>query len=194
MRKLQEAKRDIVRHLDIAFREGTASPDLSDALVEADVAREVDVDLLDELFEQAMTRFDARPAQSDAWLGPRFHCALRLTRREAARRGIWRFLAADVAPDYVRWRWKGRDGEEAKPAGLDRFVGPDYKHALGRLWWMAEVFRDGPNGPAARALSNQDIINNLFRMDIAHHRPTAQASTDLLVPLEGKTLTGREGG
>jgi hypothetical protein len=51
---------------------------------------------------------------------------------------------------------------------------------------MAELFRDGPDySPVALALANQDIPNNLFRMDVAHHRPTVQAAV--------KVLEGRSG-
>jgi hypothetical protein len=70
----------------------------------------------------------------------------------------------------------------------DRFAGPIYKHAIARLWWMAELFRNGNDyGAVPLALMNQDIPNNLFRMDIAHHRPTVLAAVRVL---EGKT--GRE--
>src|SRR5207244_262844 len=111
-------------------------------------------------------------AKSDEWLGPRLHHVLRLKRTEAAERGIWLYLAIVERPDYVVWRW-GSEDETKEPVNVDRFAGPDYKHAFARLWWMVELFRDGPDyEPATLALRSQDIPNNLFRMDIAHHRPT----------------------
>jgi hypothetical protein len=192
---LQEASNDIGRSLDVAFRLGTASAQLADYLIPADLGRDIDLEPSLSVVSEAMDRFDTNRARSDAWIGPRLHSALRLDRREAARRGIWRYFAAVACPDYVRWRWISSDSDdgEAKPAPLERFVGPDYKHAFARLWWMAEVFRNGPDyGAAERALSVQDITNNLFRMDIAHHRPTAQAAVNVLVPQSDAALTGRE--
>jgi hypothetical protein len=175
------------------FRTSALPINLDDYLVE--FPREVDLRQMNVFVEEAMNRFARRDrARSDAWLGPRLHHALRLTRQEAARRGVWLFLGVAARPDYVVWRWAGgQDISEDEPAGLDRFAGPDYKHALARLWWMAEVFRDGSDyGPAVRALQNQDVVNNLFRMRIAHHRPTALAAVSVLFPANDKPLVGRE--
>jgi hypothetical protein len=140
-----------------------------------------------------MERFTPeQTTDADAWLAPRLHYALRLTRREASDRELWRWLGCVYAADYVRWRWGSPDPEPPIPldvaAKLDRFVGPERKHAVSRLWWMAELFRNGDDYlPADQAMRNQDIPNNLFRMDIAHHRPTVQAAVKVL---EGKV--GRE--
>jgi len=174
--KLMDMDHEIIRRLDASFLAGDATLDHDDLLQEFE--RTIDLSQVEEVVEVAMSRFDRdHAAQSDAWLGPRIHAALRLTRREAGRRGVWRYLAVAVIPHYVRWRWtSAKDGVESPPP-LERFVGPDYKHALARLWWMAELFRNGRDyAPAEQALSNQDITNNLFRMDIAHHRPTAQGA------------------
>lgn len=96
------------------------------------------------------------------------------------------------ADDYVRWRWGSAEENPPDPidvaATLDRFVGAERKHAVARLWWMSELFRDGDDYvPVERAMRNADIPNYLFRLDLAHHRPTVQAAVKVL---EGKT--GRE--
>lgn len=58
-----------------------------------------------DLIDDAMYKFrEDRPTGADAWLAPRLHAALRLSRREAADRRIWNYLALGVAPDYVVWR------------------------------------------------------------------------------------------
>jgi Family of unknown function (DUF6339) len=191
---LKSMNADIVRHLDVPFRLGSATIDGTQFTSEADVGREIDLAPLRAVMDEGMRKFESRRALSDTWIGPRLHSVLRLTRREAALRGIWRYLAIEAFSDYVRWRWtREKNNGDLEPPALDRFVGPDYKHALGRLWWMAEVFRNGSDyGPASRALSIQDIANNLFRMDIAHHRPTALGCVDVLIPSDGPALTGRE--
>ncbi|MEZ5343757.1 MAG: DUF6339 family protein [Acidimicrobiales bacterium] len=167
------------------FREGSESPSFADYERDLDVDHPVDLDAIRTVLDEAMRRFGpAMGTEADMWLAPRLHFALRLTRREAARRDLWRWFGCVFAPDYVRWRWGSPDGSFSgvnSAATNDRFVGPDYKQALARLWWMAELFRDGPDySPVVQALGNQDVPNNLFRMDIAHHRPTVQAAVRVL--------------
>ncbi len=184
---LMELDFTISQRLDKPFLQGAADVDYEDCVRPVDLQpmREVALNNFEVVVHQAMTLHRDAPARSDTWLGPRLHQALRLTRREAARRGTWRYLAVVACPEYVRWRWGDPDDIES-PAKIERFVGPDYKHAFARLWWMAELFRDGPDyRPAAEALTNQDIANNLFRMDVAHHRPTVQAAV--------RVLSGRTG-
>ena len=144
------------------------------------------------VLDEAMSRYSqADAAASDSWLGPRLHAALRLSRREAGNRDLWRFLSLWAA-DYVRWRFGPPAGEDdpENAAKAERFIGPDSKHSLARLWWMAEVFRDGKNySTAALALTQQDIVNNLFRMSISNHRPTALAALAVLpASKDGKSL------
>jgi|GEM_PF-3210719 len=190
---LQELELAATALLDEQYREGTASPDLGDFC--RPFGRPVDLEAAADVIAEGMRRFSGKDrAASDSWIGPRLHAALRLSRREASRRGVWRYLGVCVLPEYVRWRFTDPKKDPPKPPPLERFVGDETKHALGRLWWMAEMFRDGADyEPAAKALSNQDVINNLFRNDTAHHRPTAQGAVRVLVPGDGRPpLGGRE--
>ncbi|MGF1426939.1 DUF6339 family protein [Kitasatospora sp. LaBMicrA B282] len=147
-----------------------------------------------DLIDDAMDMFRSeRPTAADAWLAPRLHEALRLTRREAAEKGFWTYLALGVAPDYVVWRHLPDPRADGSPRAVarDRFVGPHYKQAFARLWWTAELFRDGPDyRPVVVACSNQDMLNSAVRLDVIDHRPTAQALVRLLE--RGTVRTGRE--
>ncbi len=132
-----------------------------------------------DLVEEAMYRFQDARTDADAWLAPRLHATLRITRGEAARPGLWNFLALAVAPDYVLWRHmptvESTDGARREVSGL-RFVGPHYEQAFARLWWAAEMFRDGHDYlPAVIACSCQDVINAALRLDVIDHKPTALA-------------------
>ncbi|MFD7444624.1 DUF6339 family protein [Streptomyces sp. NPDC059909] len=143
-----------------------------------------------ELFDAAMRRFvEEYPGNSDAWLAPRLHAALRLTRREAGNPELWNFLALRVAPDYVLWRWLGgaTDGDDAAVSktepkvNLRRFIGPFHVQAMARLWWAAEVYRNGRSyATAVAACSNQEMFNSALRQDVFLHRPTAQAVIRML--------------
>ncbi|MGW5740263.1 DUF6339 family protein [Amycolatopsis sp. NPDC003861] len=124
-----------------------------------------------ELVEEAMSRFEDRADQADAWLAPRLHATLRMTRAEAAEKGLWNYLAMLVAPDYVVWRHKG-----AEIAKTTRFCGLHYVQAFARLWWAAELFRDGADyGPVETVFVYQDTPNSIMRSDVIDHRPTAAA-------------------
>ncbi|MFD8706691.1 DUF6339 family protein [Kitasatospora sp. NPDC059648] len=157
--------------------------------------RRGDLQPIRDLAEDAMAycqNSGLKATQADAWLAPRLHAALRLTRREAADPGLWNYLALGVAPDYVVWRHlpEPKDGKVAKVAA-DRLRGQYHKQAFARLWWAAELFRDGSDyGPVVMACGNQDILNTALRASVINHRPTAQAIVRLV---ENEVVTtGRE--
>ncbi|MFD7236839.1 DUF6339 family protein [Streptomyces syringium] len=133
-----------------------------------------------------------KATQADAWLAPRLHAALRLTRREAADASFWNYLALGVAPDYVVWRHLSEPkGGKVTKVAADRFRGQYHKQAFARLWWAAELFRDGSDySPVVTACGNQDILNTALRMSVINHRPTAQAIVRLVA--KGVITTGRE--
>ncbi|WP_049568173.1 DUF6339 family protein [Streptomyces sp. SBT349] len=147
-----------------------------------------------DLVDDALYRFRAeRPTAADAWLAPRLHETLRLTRKEAAEKRLWTYMALGVAPDYVVWRHLSEpkaDGSRGRVA-RDKFVGAHYKQAFARLWWAAELFRNGSDyRPVVVACGNQDMLNSALRLDIVDHRPTALALVGLLE--RGTVRTGRE--
>ncbi|MEV7685861.1 DUF6339 family protein [Streptomyces bungoensis] len=148
---------------------------------------------LRDLVDDAMHQFKNNRTDADGWLAPRLHATLRLARREAADKRIWNHLALAVAPDYVAWRHApapapGRNETRINPA---RYKGPADRQCFSRLWWAAEMFRNGEDyAPVVTACSNQDLIHNALRMDLVDHRPTAQALVRILE--RGVAGTGRE--
>lgn len=110
-------------------------------------------------------------ARSDRWLAPRIHYVLRLFRGEAAERGVWQWVAMRY-PWYVEWRWGNREGAVAD----DRWWGPIHKQAFARLWWGAEIFRDGADyRPVERAFVFQDLPNSYLHRPIVRCRSLALA-------------------
>ncbi|WP_328970280.1 DUF6339 family protein [Streptomyces sp. NBC_00239] len=130
-----------------------------------------------DLLDHAMRRFPDKRTAADGWLAPRLHATLRLTRAEAADGRLWNFLAMIVAPDYVVWRHKGAPTDRADGiAGAARFCGAHYTQAFSRLWWAAELFRNGADyRPVESACRVQDVLQTVLRLDVIDHRPTAQA-------------------
>ncbi|WP_328976669.1 DUF6339 family protein [Streptomyces canus] len=151
------------------------------------------IEPLRSLVEDAMFEFREDRTRADAWLAPRLHATLRLTRREAADKRLWNHLALAVAPDYVVWRHLS-DPTAKKPArrvNPERFRGAADRQCFSRLWWAAELFRNGSDyEPVAIACGNQDVIHNIAKLELIDHRPTAQAIVRLLK--SGRITAGRE--
>jgi hypothetical protein len=151
------------------------------------------VEPLRDLVEDAMYQFKDNRTDADGWLAPRLHATLRLTRREAADKRIWNHLALAVAPDYVAWRHLHVSSAEGKTSRINpvRFRGSLDRQCFSRLWWAAEMFRNGKDyRPVVTACSNQDLLHRALREDLIDHRPTAQA---LVRIMEREIVrTGRE--
>ncbi|MDX3576190.1 DUF6339 family protein [Streptomyces sp. FL07-04A] len=145
------------------------------------------------LIEDAPYRGTENRTAADAWLAPRLHAALRITRREAADQRIWNHLALGVAPDYVAWRHMGAPTAKSPERRISpaRFKGVADRQCFSRLWWAAELFRNGPDySPVEVACSNQDLIHTVLRGSLIDHRPTAQALVRVLQ--RGIATTGRD--
>lgn len=138
-----------------------------------------------ELVDEAMRRFDGKRTEADGWLAPRLHATLRLTRAEAADRRRWNFFSMLVAPDYVVWRHKGDE-----LAVAERFSGAHFTQAFARLWWTAELFRDGEDYSLIEiACRYQDALQSILRLDVIDHRPTAIAMIRVIERLIAKNAS-----
>jgi hypothetical protein len=167
--------------LSDAFLEGSTDIDVRDLISEQ--GRAVDTAPLAQILEAAPSD---DPASWDAWLAPRIHAALRLSRREASLRGFWMHLAVVEYPEYVRERF---------PGSAERFTGGDMIQAVSRLWWGAELFRVGPDyGPVGSAFTPQDIPNTIFRLKAAHNRVFCAALLKFVATrrTDGVPLIGRQ--
>ena len=79
--------------LDEPFRSGqTESVSVPNKVENLQLGRDIDVEPLVAMIDEAMRRFRSSPDKSDAWLAPRVHATIRLSRREAADRRIWNYL------------------------------------------------------------------------------------------------------
>jgi Family of unknown function (DUF6339) len=176
-----------------AFRQGLADADLGDFVQPFELDRDLRLDDVRRVVDHAMASFDD-PVASDAWLAPRLHAVLRLRRSEAAERGLWAWLSTVEFPDYSRWRFPGKGADEEEDetkrgTPLKRFVGSGRDNTLARLWWGAELFRDGDDyEPVVRAFAKQDVPNTWLSLDAVHHPAAAQASLKLLPALGSKPI------
>lgn len=177
MNPLRGLEASVRSALDEPFRTGeTDSVNVVDHAVNLQLGRDVDVEPLVAMINEAVRRFRTNPEESDAWLAPRVHATIRLSRREAADRRIWNYLNVFVKPDYVRWRWIKNGDTDATPVPVDRFLGDDRKSSVGRLWWAAELTRNGSDySTTASILKSSRFIDRWQILDVMHHRPAAIA-------------------
>lgn len=176
----------VMKHLTLGVRTGSEElprSALAKACVMLDETSRWDGTQIRGLLDEAMRRFDGSVTDADAWLAPRLHAALRLTRREAADSRLWNFLCLLLAPDYVLWRHLGRPTVKKPVPEVSsvRYQGAFHVQAFARLWWASELFRDGDDyEPVEIACGNQDMLNTVLRLEIIHHRPAAQAIVQMM--------------
>jgi hypothetical protein len=94
------------------------------------------------------------------------------------------WLATVAFPEYVRWRFPGKSGTASK-----RFLGGDRDNAIARLWWGAELTRDGGDyTPVVRAFARQDIPSTWFVLDAFHNKAAALAAMRMLPEMTARGI------
>jgi hypothetical protein len=163
-------------------------------LVDLGLGRKVSLAPLRAVLEEGRKRHSKNWSETEGWLAPRVHATLRLTRREASDRRLWAYLNVAAFPDHVRWRWLDPDDQDSV-VPIDRFLGEDSKNHLGRLWWGAELTRNGDNYTRTeKAFRNSRFSVSWQVLDMMHHRPAALAIVDFLEQFnDGKGATDSQG-
>jgi hypothetical protein len=180
---------------DESFRNGSQQAvEYEPYVVELGLGRSVSLAPLRAVLEEGRKRHSTKWSESDGWLAPRIHATLRLTRREAADRRLWAYLNVAVFPDHVRWRWLDPDNPNST-VPIDRFLGEDSRNQLGRLWWGAELTRNGTDyARTTKAYSSSQFARSWQVLDMMHHRPAALAIVDFLEQFDdGKGVTDSQG-
>ncbi len=163
------------------FGSDARSPDLSKYLMS--FSREVDLEPVVSIVRKAMEKFAGEQSKSDAWLAPRLHATLRITRREAGDRRLWTYLAVGSLFAYVHWRW--RQDKDASGKFPLRFFGSMREHAIARLWWGAELTRNGRSYKYSEVFfRNTDVPNSWLNLRAFRHRPTAIAAVRFIYERE----------
>jgi hypothetical protein len=153
---------------------------------------EVDHDGIERLLMAAQSRFpDAAKQQfeCDGWLAPRLHYFMRISRRAASNLGFWRHLTVMKGLEYVEYRW----GTDEKPLPFDRVMGGTgassfalRRNALARLWWAAEMARNGSDySPVLLALKNSGADQYGLDLRYGYLRPGVIAFERVLLGLAG---------
>jgi hypothetical protein len=98
----------------------------------------------------------------EQWIAPRLHNALRLTRDEASNSEIWNYLAIYFS-DYIRHRWSSSNKDHIAEY-VFRYVYKD-RHQLAKLWWSAEMTRNGSNYHELGGILSADFINQMLGVE-----------------------------
>ncbi|MFL6122978.1 DUF6339 family protein [Actinophytocola sp.] len=108
----------------------------------------------------------------DRALAPLLHRTMDLVPAEAAAPEVWTYVACQLVPDVVMWRWSMGNQERWLGRGLVR-------HAFGRLWWQAQVLVDEAGGVRdyrlIGRLSEADLNQVFERRTIGGVPPLARA-------------------
>lgn len=162
--------------LDESFRQGSPSFDYAELkrfIVPVQFDRDLTANLLAfrALVEAVMAKqeFKSERSKSDGWLAPRIHNALRLTRREAARKEFWIGLIFQNL-DYLWWRF---EVSEEKPVGLDRVLGSDSRLAFAQIWWAAELIVESNYSLVETAAKSSDLGMYFQPLNLLHSKPFA---------------------
>lgn len=151
-------------------------------------AHPLGLDALDAAVDEALERHARHDPGLDATLAPALHRALPLSRREAADDGVWRYLTVIHRPDLVRHRWENRSWATMRTRFWRPGTRPD-SNAIARLWWIAELTREGEDYSLTTAvLARQPLATALFVRDLAHYRPFTVAFVNAVEALAGPEI------
>ena len=142
-----------------------------------------DLDLIKQLTSRAATLLTTE--ELDPWLAPRLHCALRIPRRLAVDAGMWAWLALNCS-DFIEARFR-RPNRKVHPW---RYHGTWSRNGLSRLWWGAEMTRNGPTYlDTVRCFTRTRTAQFALELMYSWHRPAAIALCRVAEGVGGARLT-----
>lgn len=131
--------------------------------------------------DPAKRRTDEEKNALDAWLAPRIHASLRVSRRVASAIEFWRWIALEHASSLVSARFG--DGQMV-PSW--RYTGGLLRNAVSRLWWAAEMVRDGSDyGLVKHAFGRTRTAQFALELAYSHYPPAAMAFVKVSEGLDG---------
>lgn len=117
------------------------------------------------------------------------HRHLDITRRHAPHPGLWHWLAIVEFPEYIRHRFPLDGAIEEKFVGIKR-QSDIYSNGLHRLWWFAELTREGSDYSRTEKMlgeGNQFKVERFVDRSFAMYAPSMKAAVDVLIDQEPKT-------
>lgn len=131
----------------------------------------IDVSLLKSVLDTALVKLQDDDLECrttlDQWLAPRVHSAVRIPRRLAGDMRLWTWLVLTIGREYTWKRWL----EDERPS-MYRYTGDFKRNALGRLWWSAEMARNGPDySPIQDVLRDPSTAQYALELRYSMYKP-----------------------
>jgi hypothetical protein len=123
----------------------------------------------------------------DAAAAPHIREYIDVSRRVAANEGLWHWLCVSEFPEFVYHRWERYSDIEGKFLEGGTNI---YSNALHRLWWGAELTRDGNDYDRTKRLFEQgELANDVLDRWFARHQPAATEVVDALSGEDSGTIS-----
>lgn len=157
LKELTEAGRRKVKE---TIDRGDPVTDISDSILrehsyDIDGAT-ADLETLQEELKTIVEGHEENDHNIDAAAAPHVRECISISRRTAARTGLWHWLTVCRFSDFVYHRWPDADDEEKFLAG-----GTDiYSNAMHQLWWGAELTKDGDDYTVTKEMFGQGRLAN----------------------------------
>jgi hypothetical protein len=181
LQRLTRAGRALVDETFLTTPEGKVHP--SPGVLE-DVGIDVDLEPVRRLVRGVMQSFEQGSRDIDGYAASRLHQALRIPRRVARDRGVWHYLSVVVFPEFVRHRWpRGSHGRWFR----DRFLGIHQQNTFARLWWAAELSRDGEDYSLAPRIFDVGL-ERVFDRAFSWHAPMLRAFVGVMADSSGENV------
>src|SRR5215211_8665819 len=149
-----------------------------------DVDVQLDLEPVQRLLQRVIQSFEQGNRGIDAYAAPLLHHALGIPRRVARDRGVWHYLSVVAFPEFVRHRWlRGSDGRWFR----DRFLGIHQQNTFSRLWWAAELSRNGEDYSLATRIFDSGL-ERVFDRAFSWHAPMLRAFVSVMADSSGESV------
>jgi hypothetical protein len=181
LRRLTRAGRALVDEAFLTSPDAKIHP--SPGVLE-DVGIEIDWEPVQRLVRRVTESFEQGSRGIDGYAAPLLHQALAIPRRVARDRGVWHYLSVAAFPEFVRHRWqRGSDGRWFR----DRFLGIHQQNTFARLWWAAELSRDGEDYSLAARIFGSGL-ERVFDRAFSWHAPMLRAFVGVMANSSGENV------
>jgi hypothetical protein len=183
MNVIYRVKKNSIDRLVNEFRvTGKLPPDFAEHIERVTLQNEtIHVALLDAVVDYAV--MNVPKDEMDAWLAPRLHNVLRIGRTVASDPMIWPYLCLTHLAPYVKRRFFS-DKKGGVPAWR---YGPVWtRNAAARLWWGAELARNGPDySLVPKAYTTVRTAQWAFELLYSRYRPAVLSFVAVVNGLDG---------
>lgn len=185
MTDAKRVRESITISLSDAFLASDTPSEVTSGLLASDLEdcfEGLDLGPFGELIDNTKAVYERYSTAMDTAMVIDLHKALPISRRQASDMRFWAWLGLEYAPDFVAWRWKPNG--EPPMRSRARFCGDRVRQTFSRIWWAAELTRQGDDYDLTTQLVNlpgfQDIYEALFGRAFGNYRPAMAAFIEVV--------------